>query len=318
MSFRVGGLVLVIRAIGIVLLLLGIGGALLAPAEMHTFTFFQPGGRFHYEGFGLGSLMFANIAIQIAGYYVIAAICIPLGYGHLKSRWWVIPVMRTLIADWLLIGFPFSLIALMILIQSKGVTPLSLPFFVFGFLLIYPVLPILLLRFYRSPVVQEALGTAESPSHWLSRTPLPERMAGSLMALMAIVLHFPLLFDGFFPLFGRVLHGFPGVLTLDFSISTTVFLTWGVLKGNSWSWWGSLCFLGLVFSASTWTFLSVPPQEILAQMPFAPREVEALSNVPVRGSHLALFFGVLPAVTLTTLVVARGNFLARPGNPEAS
>ena len=77
----------VIRLVGIVLLLIGVASALVGPAETHVFHLFEEGGRFHYEGFGFGSLMFANIAIQIAGYYIIAALCIPLGYGHLKLRW---------------------------------------------------------------------------------------------------------------------------------------------------------------------------------------------------------------------------------------
>jgi len=303
--------------IGAVLLLLGIGGALVAPAEMHVFSFFQAGGRFHYEGFGLGSLMFANITIQIAGYYVIAALCIPLGYGHLKLRWWAGPVMTTLMVDWLLVGFPFSLIALLIFIQSKGVTSFSLPFVVLGFLLIYPVLPILMLRFYRNHGVQSALKTGDLPSHWLSRTPLAVRVAGSLMVLMALVLHFPLLFDGFFPLFGRILLGLPGFLAVDLAIATTVLLTWGVVRRKRWSWWCSVSFLGLMLSASTSTFLVVPPHEILAQMPFAPMEAEALSAVPMRGYHLALFFGVLPAVTLTALVASRRDFIAGPADSRA-
>ena len=59
--------------------------------------------------------MFANIVIQIAGYYIIAAMCIPLGYGHLKLRWWARAAMTTLLVDWLIVGLPLSLIALVML-----------------------------------------------------------------------------------------------------------------------------------------------------------------------------------------------------------
>jgi hypothetical protein len=91
--------VLLTRIIGAVLLLIGGASALLAPAETHVFHMFGEGGQFHYEGFGFGSLMFANIVIQIAGYYVIAALCIPLGYAHLKLRSWTRPAMTTLLID---------------------------------------------------------------------------------------------------------------------------------------------------------------------------------------------------------------------------
>jgi hypothetical protein len=302
------------KGIGLALLLLGIGGLLVGPAEMHAFTFFQAGGRFHYEGFGLGSLMFANIAIQIAGYYVIAAICVPLGYGHLRLKWWAKPIMITLLVDWLLIGLPFALMALMIFVQSKGVTALSLPFVILSCLLVYPVLPAVLLRFYRNPKVLPAPEGRESGAHWLLRTSLPVRVAGSLLLLIVLVLHFPLLFDGFFPFFGRVLHGFPGVLTIDLSIALTVLLLWGVFRRQAWAWWSSLAFLLALLSSSTWTFLAVPPKDILSTMPFAPRETEALSGLPVRGYHLALFFGLLPGLTLVAVARARHEFRHSPGS----
>jgi hypothetical protein len=68
--------------------LAGACAALIGPVELYTFYLFTAGGRFHYEGFGFGSLMFGNIAIQTAGYYLIALVCIPLGYGHLRSHDW--------------------------------------------------------------------------------------------------------------------------------------------------------------------------------------------------------------------------------------
>ena len=76
-----------ITAIGVLCLLGGIAVGALGPVEMYCFYLFSEGGRFHYEGFGFGSFMFGNIAGQIIGYYMIAAVLIPLGYGHLaKAR----------------------------------------------------------------------------------------------------------------------------------------------------------------------------------------------------------------------------------------
>ena len=66
---------------GVVLLLVGVAVAFIGPLELYCFYLFSEGGRFHYEGFGFGSFMFANIASQIVGYYLIAALAIPLGYG---------------------------------------------------------------------------------------------------------------------------------------------------------------------------------------------------------------------------------------------
>ena len=88
---------LILAVIGVLLLFVGIGAAFLGPAEMYCFYLFSEGGRFHYGGFGFGSFMFGNIAGQIVGYYLIAALFIPLGYGHLKVRRWARTLSLTLL-----------------------------------------------------------------------------------------------------------------------------------------------------------------------------------------------------------------------------
>ena len=57
-----------LRALGIVFLLIGVASALLGPLELYSFYLFSEGGRFYYEGFGFGSFLFGFIAMQIVGY----------------------------------------------------------------------------------------------------------------------------------------------------------------------------------------------------------------------------------------------------------
>jgi hypothetical protein len=279
---------------------------------------FQEGGRFHYEGFGFGSLMFANITIQIAGYYVIAVLCIPLGYGHLRLRWWARAMMTTLLVDWLIVGLPLSLSALLILVTSKGVSPVGLPFLALGLVLLYPVLPIVLLRFYRSPLAQRAFRAADAPPGWLSGTPEVLKVATSLLLFIALTLHFPLLFGGFFPLFGQVVLGLPGVLMLDVSIAIAVALTWGFVRRCYWSFWCAVAFLLFLTASSVVTFLTTPPSDILAELPFAPREMEALSGIPVRGYHLALSVGAIQAAMLIAVVASRQSFSRGSGSSQSA
>jgi len=298
----------VIRLIGAVLLLIGTLSALLGPAETYVFHMFREGGGFHYEGFGFGSLMFANIVIQIAGYYVIGALCIPLGYGHLRRRWWVRPAMTTLLVDWLIVGPPLSLMALTILFTSKNVSAASLPLVALCFLLLYPVLPLALLWFYRSQAARSVLRAADAPSGWLSDTPQSVRVAGSLLVLLVLVLHFPLLLGGLFPVFGYVATGLRGVVLIDLSIAATVVLAWGVVWRCRWAWWCAIVFLGFLTVSLTVTFLTTTPHEIVALMPLAPLEVEAVSGIPMRGYHLALLAGMIPLATLMAVVVSRRGF----------
>jgi hypothetical protein len=310
--------IIIIRLVGLMLLVVGTLSALLGPAETHVFSMFREGGRFHYEGFGFGSLMFANISIQIAGYYVIAALCIPVAYGHLRLRWWVKPAMTTLLVDWLAVGLPFSLVALGILVTSKELGPATLPALILGLLLVYPVIPLVLIWFYGSRGAGRALDTANATSNWMSATPLRVRVATSLIVLLAVVLHFPLLLGGLFPLFGVMFSGLHGVFLIDLSIVAVAALAWGVALRYRWAWWGTVVLLGLLTVSSTVTFLTNQPHEIMKLVPLAPREIEAVSAIPVQGYQLALFAGIVPAATLIATVVARQEFVDDSGDSSAA
>jgi hypothetical protein len=107
-----------LAVIGVALLLVGLVAAVYAPAELGGFAFFAAGGRFHYEGFGFGSLMFAVIAWQIIAYTAIALVLIPLGYGHLRLRRWARTWMVALLWCAWIVGIQL-LITLGVIIVSK-------------------------------------------------------------------------------------------------------------------------------------------------------------------------------------------------------
>ena len=126
----------------------------LGPLEMYCFYLFSEGGRFHYEGFGFGSFMFGNIASQIIGYYLIALMFIPLGYGHLKMWRWVRTLSLTLLWSWLVVGAPLIVVVFFILAGSKN---LSLPVALIALFFLglsYFVFPGLLIRFYQGKNVR--------------------------------------------------------------------------------------------------------------------------------------------------------------------
>jgi len=112
----------VLAVIGVLLLLIGMAAAVLGPAELYCFYLFSAGGRFHYEGFGFGSFMFGNIACQIIGYYLIAILFIPLGYGHLKVRRWARTLSLTFLWFWLVVGVPLLVVFLFVAITAKDLS----------------------------------------------------------------------------------------------------------------------------------------------------------------------------------------------------
>jgi hypothetical protein len=140
----------ILRAIGLLLVGVGVFTAVLAPLELFIFRWFTPSGRFHYEGFGFGSFMFANMAAQILGYYLIAAVFIPVGVGHLTLRRWSRPVALGLFGFWLTLGLPLILILFAIGVASKDLSVVAAMLYGAALLACYFVLPWLFLRFYLS------------------------------------------------------------------------------------------------------------------------------------------------------------------------
>jgi hypothetical protein len=130
-------------------------------------------------------------------------------------------------------------------------------------------------------------------------------MTASLLAAIAIVLHVPLLFSGVFPLFGRFLYGLEGFQGLVLCIILFALLAWGTLGRKRWAWWGSLVALSALTVSAVMSLLAESPQEILANMRFAPIESEALSNVPVQGYQLAVAVGLPLLVTVVLLISSR-------------
>ena len=66
----------IIYFIGTLILLIGLCSAFIAPLEIRSYYLFLEGGKFYFEGFGMGSLMFAIITIQVIAYYLIAVLFI--------------------------------------------------------------------------------------------------------------------------------------------------------------------------------------------------------------------------------------------------
>jgi hypothetical protein len=304
---------LLMRLIGGGLSLVGLAAALIGPVEIYTFYLFSEGGRFHYDGFGFGSLMFGNITIQVIGYYVIALLCLPLGIGHLRLRRWSRKMALALLWDWLILGLPLSVIIFLMLVTSKDLSPSSIPVLAFLFLLLYPVLPVALILLYRSHGVQAAVDSRDDRLNWVDRTPLPVLVSATLLILFAMALHIPILFNGAFPLFGQVLYELEGILALDTCILALVLLIWGLLAGKEWAWWGTAVFLGLMALSSTITFLATSPQELLANMRFADLEMDALQNVPLRGYHLAFLVSLPLYVAFVPLALSRPHLKGAAG-----
>ena len=309
LDYRDRGPILIIT--GVLAFLIGLGAAFLGPVEMYCFYLFSEGGRFHYPGFGFGSFMFGNIAAQIVGYYLIALVATPLGYGHIARRRWVRPLSLALLWCWLVLGIPLGILFILVLLASKETTAAGAILAILVVGAAYLVFPWLLIRFYRSRDVRLTLEARDHNPYWLEERPIPILVLCLLYLFFLVALHVPILFNGLYPLFGAFLTGLPGIVALDLSILLLAGLIWGTFQQRAWAWWGSLFYWGAMTVSVMLTFARTPYLELLAIAVFPPREVEFLDEIPLRGIHLALFFGLPLLATVGAIIASNRHFGVR-------
>lgn len=301
-----------IRGLGLIMLAAGALAALVGPIEVHTFYAFAEGGRFHYEGFGFGSFMFANIAAQTAGYYVIALILIPLGYGHMALRRWAKALSETLLCLWLVVGLPLALVGLVLLADSKALPPQAVYLLLPVLAVAYPIAPILLLRFYGSAGARVALEPEASHPGWLEGIPMAVRVLAGLLLLALIPLHGLLLFSAPFPLFGPLLMGTKGALAIGVAALLLVVLIWGLLRLSRWAWVATLALL-LATTGSAWmTFAGRTLADLLHAVKLPDAELAWFQGVPFLDASMAIPIS-LPLLVAIGLTVAAGPSMFRAG-----
>ena len=278
---------------------------------MSTFYLFTEGGRFHYPGFGFGSFMFANIASQIIGYYLIAAVFILLGYGHLKLQRWVRKLTVALLWFWLVIGAPMIVVVFFILAGTKELS-LTAALIALVFLgLSYFVFPGLLIRFYQGHHVRRTFEDKDPNENWIEGVPPPLLVLSALYLFYIIMLHILILFNGMYPVFGVFRFGLQGIYLLDFSIGCLLVITWGTLRQRMWAWWSSVILLGLFTFSTIFTFSRYSYAELLAGLAFPARELEILGGIPAQGYHFSIMVGIPLLITLAIAILSKRYF--KPG-----
>jgi hypothetical protein len=293
---------------GVILLVVGVAMALLGPLEMHAMYLFAEGGRFHYDGFGIGSFMFGNIAAQIVAYYLIAVVCMPLGYGHVKRLRWARTLSLALLGCWLVVGIPLMVALMFILMTSKEVT---LPIVLIALIclaLSYAVVPVLLIRFYRSRDVRLTFESRDPRHNWLEEVPIAVLVICGVFGSTIVVLQVLILFNGVFPLFHVLIFQPRGIALIALSVLILVGLIWGLLALRRWAWWGAIIYWGYLTFSSIASLTRSSLEKILSEMRFAPLETEALGGIPLHGVHLAALVGIPLLVTLGLVAYSRRYF----------
>jgi hypothetical protein len=274
-----------LKMTGAVLILVGLLGAYYGPLEIFVFYLFSKGGRFYYDGFGVGSLWFAALVVQNSGYYLVAAICIPLGVGHLKLSRWALRLTQLYLWYWL--GAGVLLIAnLSMLVPAAfnlDLTPeiviLRLTIVAASALLVLVITPLLALWFYSRPVVRKVFEHPGAERTWFDPYPMPVLALLVLFALLIIVLHYAIFFQAVFPLFGRLMLGRPSVYLIALCILVAGMLMYGLSQFKRWAWWGALVYLGGLSASTILTFTRLRFYDIILQMDLPAYEMAFIDQM---------------------------------------
>jgi hypothetical protein len=299
---------LILRIIGLTILLIGLIAAFLGPIEMFCFYLFSEGGVFHYEGFRFGSFMFGNIAAQIMGYYFIAAVLTPIGYGTVRLKNWARHLTLAVIRFWIVGGIPFIFAFLFVLMSSKE---LALPVVILTSLLLlssYFLLPWFANRFYESQKTKHIFKTEEIGGTWIEKIPIPILALSYIFSFFILVLHTQIFFNGIFPLFGIWMTGLQGIIVISISFILLSFILWGMIQTKVWAWWSMLVYFCVMSFSYIITLLRSNWNEILAVLNLPTFEVEMLQGIPMQGYYFALFVAFPFLITIRLIIRARAYF----------
>lgn len=304
-----------IKIIGGVLLLVGLVGAYYGPLEIYVFYFFSEGGRFHYEGFGIGSIWFAYLVIQNLGYYIVAALFIPISLGHLKLKRWALTLTQLYLWFWLGAGI---LLALNLLLFIPSVLRLELnqdvllPRIIIAgiFLALFLVLmPVLGLCFYRSKKVRSVFVEHDPNIYWTERYPFPLLALNILFVIMILVMHITIFFQAVFPVFGQLILGREAVYVIALCILLLGILMYGIIRIKKWAWWGSLVYLSLLVISATMSFSRYSFYEIIQMMELPAYEMEFINQMALlHNFHLVGLVAIPLIVALCLLIFSKRYF----------
>ncbi|MBN1318326.1 MAG: hypothetical protein JXA42_22800 [Anaerolineales bacterium] len=292
---------------GALLLAVGAFSFLLGPIEMYCFYLFSNSGRFHYEGFGFGSFMFANIATQIIGYYTIGITAITIGYGHIQFRQWTRYLIIANSWIWIIFGIPLLIVFLLIAFSTKELSMAASLLLLLISLISYFLVPAVLIRYYSSPNVRHTFETRDKGHYRLDDNSIPIFILCIMNTFYALMLHIPIFFRGSFPFFGHMLTDLPGFFFIVGSMALLILFATGIWYKQKWAWWGNLIFFLAIFISTITTFLTFDYQKFLITMRYPSTEMDMLKNVPLEGYHLALFFGFPILLTLVAIFYSRRN-----------
>lgn len=311
-----------LRIIGIVLIIVGLVAAYYGPLEIFVFYLFSEGGRFYYDGFGVGSFWFAALVVQNIGYYIIAVLCLPVGIGHVNLHRWSLTLTQLYIWFWLgagilLVGNGILLIP-SIFKLGLSCDGLFVKFATIGVssIVCLILLPLLALRFYKSERVKAVFEAHDPNRYWIEKYPSPLQALLLLYAIMIIVLHVAIFFQGLFPLFGKIMLGRQPAYIIAACILILGILIYGTVRLKGWAWWGSLVFISLLTISSAMSFSLHSFFDIILMMNLPTDEMEFIDKMILIRDYHFVYLIALPLLVALGIIIYSKRYFVKDSNPD--
>ena len=283
-----------IKTIGLLLLVTGLLSLFLVFAEFTSFYAFSEGSKFHYDGFGFGSLMFAFIVSNVMAYFTIAASCIPLGIGNLALKKWGLNLSLAFLRTILIIGATIIISFLFSFDLIKILEPYQ-TLIILAFLLIFSIgLPFVLVKFYLNPKSERLFENSDFDNYFEKQS--PEKLTIILLNFFWILVFYLLIFlKGAFPVFSKFIFNKEGVYLLSTASFTLIVLTYLFYKNKYYAKFASVAYYIVIFFTFGATFLKYTTKDFLNLLNLPAYEMEKV--VPAfwlpAGINLGFFFGIL-------------------------
>jgi predicted secreted protein len=267
-------------------------------------------------------------------YAVAAVVLVTLGIGAIQARrwaWalnlilsWIWLIMGTLVTGLLIFVLPSGFLAGMktASTQNPNAPPLSpavgaviVTFMIVLFAMLFIVLPLAFLLFYRSKNVEETCKHRDPVERWTDRRPLPVTAVALLAAagsLYYLIISFT---TPLFPLFGRYLTGLPGgIACLTFAV-VDAFIAVAILRMNVVGWWVALTAMIIRIVSAAVTYGRADLMQAYAKLGWSAEKLETMGNTPMFRSHAFLWVSLVFMVLYLGFLIWLKRYFRRPAPP---
>jgi hypothetical protein len=277
-----------------------------------------------------GSMLAGLLIYLLAGVYFAL-----LAVGTLRGRRWARTIGLVTSWMWFVCGL-FAVVFLIFLLPrmsaamtaaagpgaDSGVSALLVGCVAFILLLVYFVLPLILLLFYRGANVKATFEAKDPSLPWTDRVPPPVLALSLLFGLSALGSLLGLAYR-VFPFFGMLLTGAPAILGFLVSGALCAVLALGLYRRRPAAWWGAVAFwlVGCVNGALIFVAGGAGIRRVYEAMGMSAMQLQQMGRMGIYDYYSSPSTLILFAVTwlgaLAYLIWCRRFFTDAAGAPAA-